>query len=346
MAGKKYLIIFGLLAFCAIPKISQAADDTIWVLETGAEATIVSVLEDAGYSPVEKSQTYIKANGIPNSVDLFVYPGSVNAIVQSLDSTLKSRIQTYVNNGGSILGSCGGAAIMGQNLTYNFGTTTMLGLAQVNAYDYLQWPTAGYSGNYVFSSSSLNGDYAGTMNTLSYTGGPAFEIVSGHDSEINVLANFAGDVLDDGVYDTTEKPAIFTTTYGYGKVIAISPHPENSDNTKFLFLNLVEWGLDHTDYTPAKVQNVKVPKITRYKKKAYVKWDEISGATSYAVLVLNKKKTRTVKRYKNTTTNYRWAKKLKPGRTYNVRVRAKVTVGDTVFKGKWSKARQFTTKSQ
>ncbi|MFH1781495.1 MAG: BPL-N domain-containing protein [Patescibacteria group bacterium] len=335
---KKYLIIFGLLAFCVIPKISQAADNTIWILETGGENTIYTLLQEEGYDISKKTQTEVEA-GIPDSVDLFIFPGSINSIIITIQSSdLQSAIREYVENGGNFLGSCGGSVPGAVDLTFDLGTISMVGLAQVNAYDYFSWPSALYSDNFDFTDNELNGDYAGTTNTLTYTGGPAFDIISGNEDEIEVLATFSGNVP--GHYDTTGKPAIITTSYGSGKVVLAAPHPENNENTKFLFLNLIDWSLD----VPI---SLNAPEnLTNNEKKVHkatLSWDTVENADSYNVSYYKASSPSEITTVSTSTNNVELTG-LKYGAKYYWKVRALYEAGtSTEVASSWSDEHRLVT---
>ena len=344
----KKILLLALFILLALPLASQAeTGDDIWIVSTGAEATFVSLLEN-DYNVSVKTSEEIE-QGVPSDIDLLIYPGGLLPILQAMDEELKIAVREYVENGGSYLGSCGGSIPGARQLTHDYGTTQMIGLVPANAYDYLAWAAAGYSGQFTFSEDDLNGDYKGTIQAVGYTGGPAFEIISGSESEVNVLATYTSNIPG-AVVSTAGKAAISASAYGLGKVVLIAPHPESNENTRFLFFNLLEWSLDKPEPEPIvvtldKVQNVKVPKKKIKKKRAKIKWEAVESATFYAVKILNKKKTKKIKLYKNVTNTSKLAKKLKPGKIYMVKVRAKTAVEDEIVKGKWSKAKQFKTKS-
>ncbi|MFH1537026.1 MAG: BPL-N domain-containing protein [Patescibacteria group bacterium] len=312
-------ILVILLFFVLIPNLTKAAGEDIWMISTGGEATIYNLLKD-DYNVTIKTSEQIEA-GVPASVELLVYPGGTNPIlhvVYDQNGTLQNAIKSYINNGGSLLGSCGGSIPTAQKLYWDLGYFNMIGLAQVNAYDELGWGAAGYSGNFDFSNDSINGEYADETHTLHYTGGPAFDIIDGYEDDINVLATFSGNIPG-ASWDTKDLAAIYTTSYGDGKVVGVAPHPESNANTRFLFNNLITWALEEdapeeeededeeeeqeeeeeedneddtidedvadAEYTPAKVKEVKVPKKKRKQKKVKVKWNAVENATTYAVKV-------------------------------------------------------------
>ena len=371
--------------FCLIlPNLSQATGEDIYVVSTGGESTFHTLLDD-DYNVTTKTTDELTSEGLPSSVELLIYPGGLAPITQAQDSALVAVIQDYVNQGGSYFGSCGGSIPGAQDLNWDYGTLAMIGLAQVNAIDRISWATTvAYTDGFTFNNNTLNGDYAGKTKWLSYTGGPAFDVVEGYEDDVEVLATFAENfkLAETSYYQVKSKAAIISTTYGSGKVILSAPHPETSTDTRFLFDNYIEELLPEEveetpvpdddeeeeeeeeeidddndevpDYVISKVKNLRVPKKKKRKKKVYLKWNKIDDVSGYNIRLLkwNKKKQkykkkRTIKINKNRAS--KWIKKLKSGKKYKVRVRAKINyegvATDTlVTKGPWSKAKKFRTK--
>ncbi len=338
------LVVIGGL-FISWPSISWAAGETIWIIETGAESTMISLLED-DYSITSKTTDEIVA-GVPEEVDLLIYPGGLLPITQAQDSDLRQAIKDYVEVGGSFFGSCGGSITGAQQLTYDYGVLEMIGLVQVQAIDYLSWAnTVSYTDGFVFSDNAeINGEYAGTTNWLQYTGGPAFEVVSGQEDQVEILATFAEDF---DAAETTHpevegKAAIVMADYGLGKVILSAPHPETNADTRFIFNNIIEWLLAEPDYTPDQVTNVRVPDKYKKARQVKIRWDKQVGMSGY-VLKLYKRSGDLLRTIKiNENINYRDLRKLTPETRYKVKVRAKRTVEEAVYRGPWSDYKFFKT---
>ncbi len=381
--GRTYLWIISTMFigafFIFLPQPSLAVGEDIWVVSTGAESTFHTLLDD-DYNVTTKTVDEIVASGISSDIELLIYPGGLQPIVQSQDSALVTVVQDYVNQGGRYFGSCGGSIPGAQDLSWDYGSLDMIGLVQVQAIDRLSWTsTVSYTDGFTFNSNTINGDYAGETHWLSYTGGPAFDVVVGYEDEVEVLATYAAD-FDPAeaptYYEVKDKAAIVAADYGEGKVILSAPHPESDEDTKFLFSNYIEDLLpeevvdapdeeeeeedeeiiedDNNDEVPeyvvAKVKNVRSPKAKRLKKKAYIKWNKVAGVDGYNLRLLQwNKKTKTYKKKrtikKNSNKVNKWVKKLKPGTKYKIRVRAKIEVNGIIQKGPWSVGKIFKTKS-
>jgi len=340
---KSFLAIFFIIFF---PFVAQAATgDDIWVIETGGESAFVSLL-GSEYTVTTKTTDEIKA-GIPDSVDLLIYPGGLLPILQAQDSTLQEAIRTYINGGGKYFGSCGGSIPGAESLTYDSGTMEMIGLVPVVANDYLEWTAVAYADGFIFNGNAINGDYGNGTHWLSYTGGPAFDIAIGHENEVEVLATFAADFNSGQTshYQVQGKAAIVSANYGLGKVLLSAPHPESYAETQFLFFNMIDWLLAAPDYTPAQVTNVRVPTKYLKAKQVKIRWDTQNNMSGYVIKLYRKTKLlRTIKITANI--GYRVIRKLNPATAYKVKVRAKRIVNEIIYRGPFSEKKSFTTLSQ
>jgi glutamine amidotransferase-like uncharacterized protein len=266
-------------------------------------------------------------------------------ISQAQDDDLQQAIRDFVSSGGGYFGSCGGSIPGSEELTYNYGTLDMIGLLPVNSIDYLEWLTISYTDGFIFNDNELNGEYASGTHWLSYTGGPAFDVIAGHESEVEVLATFAGNFVDTvPAYEVSGKAAIVTGQYGDGKVVLSAPHPESYAETQFIFDNLVAWAKRVPDYTPAVVENLKIPKKSIKAQKAKIKWDTVDTNTAYAIKLMNKKgeKIRLIKINENV--GEKIIKNLKSGKKYKIKIRAKREVDGVIYKSEWSEIMSFKTK--
>ncbi|MFA6027629.1 MAG: BPL-N domain-containing protein [Patescibacteria group bacterium] len=337
---KKIFLVFGLAIGLILPLAGRAVGEDIWVIETGGEGTFVSLL-GTNYNVTTKTTDEIKL-GISSDVELLIYPGGLLPITQAQDADLQAAILDYVNNGGNYFGSCGGSIPGAQQLTYDYGVLDMIGLVQVDAIDYLDWfTTVSYTDGFVFNDNTeINGEYASGTHWLTYSGGPAFDIVSGYENDIEVLATYAANFnsAQTSHYEVQGKAAIVSTAYGLGKVILCAPHPESDSSTQFIFDNMVTWLLTATDYTPEQTQNVQVKKIKSNQVK--VKWDTQADTSQYQIKVRNKKGK--VVFSGKTTNDYIFVNPLKKGKNYSVKVRA---IGFYEQPGPWSEKISFKTKS-
>jgi len=240
----KYFAIF-IVLFCVPDVFFAYSKPDIWVITTGGESAFYDLLSENN-NVIIKTTDEIN-NGIPADVELLIYPGGLLPITQVQDSVLQTSIQNYVNSGGAFFGSCGGSITGAQELMWDYpNALDMIGLLPVNATDHLSWTSLNYLDGYNFNSSSLNGAYQSSAQWLLYTGGPAFNIISGNEDQVEVLASFANN-FDPSVadYQVIGKPAIVNGHYGNGRVILSAPHPESDDSTNFLFYNYINYLLLH-----------------------------------------------------------------------------------------------------
>jgi len=332
------------MLFLFLPVLIQAETiDDIWVIETGGESAFVSLLGEENNVTTKSTDEIIA--GIPDDVELLIYPGGLAPISQAQDDDLQQAIKDFVSAGGGFFGSCGGSITGSQELTYNYGTFDMIGLLPVNATDYLEWMTISYTDGFVFSDNELNGEYASGTHWLSYTGGPTFDVIDGYESEVEVLAAFAADFTNTvPAYEVSGKAAIVSGQYGEGKVVLSAPHPESYTDTQFIFDNLISWAKRAEDYTPLAVENLKVPKKSIKTQQVKVKWDTVDTNTGYVIKLMNKKgqKIKLVKINQNI--GEKIIKKLKSEKKYKIKIRAKREVEGVTYKGPWSETIIFKTK--
>lgn len=337
---KLSIIIF----FLILPLMLQAeTTDDIWVIETGGESAFVSLLGEDN-NVTTKSAAEIE-DGIPDDVELLIYPGGLAPISQAQDNGLQQAIRDYVALGGGFFGSCGGSITGSEELTYNYGTFDMIGLLPVNSIDYLEWLTISYTDGFIFNDNDINGEYASGTHWLSYTGGPAFDVIAGHESEVEVLATFAADFVNTvPAHEVNGKAAIVSGQYGEGRVVLSAPHPESYESTQFIFYNLIEWAKRAEDYTPPAVENLRVPKKSIKKQQAKVKWDTVDTNTGYILKLMNKKgeKIKLVKIDQNV--GEKIIKNLQLEKKYKIKIRAKREVDSVEYKSQWSDAISFQTK--
>jgi glutamine amidotransferase-like uncharacterized protein len=201
---------------------------------------IVSTLDDAGHNVTEIDSSEISTR--LNDFDLLIYPGSSDAVYDYLgDPSLGRSIQNFVDNGGGFIGICGGSLIAGDYLYYDGLRIPMMGLLNVNSYEYSSW-VSHYVGSAVMldflvsSEHEILEDYSlGDVLAITYAGGPIFTT-----STEEIILEFDED-LDASLTSSaiTGSAAVVVGEYGDGKVVLSSPHPEYSNPE--LLLEYVDW---------------------------------------------------------------------------------------------------------
>lgn len=94
---------------------------------------------------------------------------------------------------------------------------------------------------------------------------------------------------------------------------------------------------------PQKVTNVRVPAKFITKTQVKAKWKLQQNVTGYRIKLMNKKGVRIKIINVKTNKNKKFIKSLRAGKTYKIRIRAKVVVDDAKYWGAWSKVKKFAT---
>lgn len=95
---------------------------------------------------------------------------------------------------------------------------------------------------------------------------------------------------------------------------------------------------------PVKVTNLQVPKKYRKTNQVKVKWQKQDNVTGYKIIVKNKRGNKIDAINVKTNKRAKIIKRLKPGRQYQVKIKAKVVVDDIIYWSEWSDTRKFYTK--
>ena len=202
---------------------------------------IINTLDD--HYNVDEFQS---VHEVTNDYELLIYPGSADGVYDVIyDSSINTAIQNYIDNGGNFLGICGGAILGTEKLYFNYNgyniPITMSGLLDVKSYEYNDWVNY-YIGNSVELELEVEqetelfpGMDTGDTLTMTYAAGPTFttnteDIVLTYNQDLN--PNLNG-------YQISGKAAVVKGTYGQGKVLLSSPHPEY--NHPEILLDYVEW---------------------------------------------------------------------------------------------------------
>lgn len=137
------------------------------------------------------------------------------------------------------------------------------------------------------------------------------------------------------LYDLTPDTSYRVKVIPYEKVNGTKKYGEESSYVKFVTE-------EEEDYTPDKVKNVSVTKVTE--SSAYVSWSSVSNATGYNIYV--SKNNGEFKYWGNTTSNNYTLKDLDDDTNYKVKVEAYRKVNGKEYKGSYSTAKSFKTEEK
>ena len=199
--------------------------------------------------------------GVLNGFDTVVFPGGIASWVglNKYSDSFRHAIGYFVAAGGGYLGICGGSYIAGKespsiiNLICN--RTLMLAdiwtkpppiIGTIKEYMEMQWHRFPVAVNIANISHPIISGHEGETVQIAYSGGA---IMVNPGEQVTPLAFFeSGEV------------AVLTTTFGRGRVVLCSPHPEapwegdvGEPSLPWLYPRMAQWVAQpqlHPDYSP------------------------------------------------------------------------------------------------
>jgi glutamine amidotransferase-like uncharacterized protein len=141
-----------------------------------------------------------------------------------INSTGIQNIQEMIADGGAYIGICAGAEfacdkLVWQGVTYNYPLNLFQGEAIGPIDDLAVWPSYAMTTLTMNLGNEIN-QFGSENEDMLYWGGSIFNPYT--NTEFDTIATF------DGFYD---RPAIINFSYGNGRVLLISPHPEIEENS-------------------------------------------------------------------------------------------------------------------
>ena len=243
LTGRRFLTVtsFALLHLAAARFCAAAPEPTgtngstssskkhVAVLSAAAEPAAntsqgcyINILREAGFEARAITAEEVQEKKL-EGIDIFIIGGgSGTAFNKSLGPEGGKIVQEFVRKGGGAMGSCAGgyAFVNGHNEALKY-----ISIAKANTYDFAnnRWAR----GEGVVEVSPADGHYR-TLNMF-YANGPLWTISPDQGSDHTVaLAKYKGDIKkgDDpgGVMPGT--PAILGGTFGDGRYVLFSAHPE------------------------------------------------------------------------------------------------------------------------
>lgn len=190
--------------------------------ENTSQGLYIRILREAGFDARAISAEEVRETELAN-VDIFIIGGgSGSAFNRSLGPDGGKIVREFVRNGGGALASCAGgySFAIGQKEELKY-----ISIAHAEIFDAQDGRWARGKGNVEIAPA----DKHYRSLTMFYANGPLWTIGKRHGSDRTVaLARFVGDVKKEGVEGGVMPgtPAILGGTFGSGRFVLFSAHPE------------------------------------------------------------------------------------------------------------------------
>ena len=195
-------------------------------------------------------------------LNLLVCPGGGSARqIQAMQKSGAAAVKQFIADGGSYLGACAGC----------YSTTNREGRLRLLPYDYIDSAAGGYAALTI----EVTGQGAKRLGikpgryTVRYHGGPVLRPTSATgkgEGEVLALYKSSAGKANRAPYNFLNTPAAVCGTYGKGKVIATSFHPESWEATHGIALGCIYavTGIQPVPvYPPKSLRPVRVGYCTR-----------------------------------------------------------------------------------
>lgn len=179
--------------------------------------------------------------GALDQLDLVIFPGgSGSRQAEGLGADGREEVRRFVENGGGYIGICAGCYLACENFSWSLKildakTKSSKWRRGVKMLDLGLEPEG----------RSLLGVEKGTV-AVKYANGPVLEPAGSPElADYAVLATFKTETAENDAPKgiQIDSPAILTGTFGKGRVVGISPHPEQTEGLKSFVPRLVEWAV-------------------------------------------------------------------------------------------------------
>lgn len=206
---------------------------------TKGAANLLRILnESAGFETRRVTSVQI-AEGILDGYDIVIMPGgSGSAQAKRLGDEGRQAIQNFVSGGGGYVGICAGAYLASSQYSWS------LNLINARVFDRQHWArgqadvqlqmTA--AGSDSLQADEIVGVYYGQGPLLlpdDHDDLPAYEVLARYETEVALKGAPEGAMVD--------THAIVCSTFGNGRVICFSPHPETATGPNQLITAGVRW---------------------------------------------------------------------------------------------------------
>lgn len=183
-------------------------------------------------------------NGILDNFDVVVFTGGVaSGQARTLKEQGRANVKKFVENGGGYMGICAGAYLACDGFDWAVG---VLGARTVSP----KWQRG--QGTVEIELTHEGQKLLGQTNKIfavKYENGPIITHNSGLLPNYKPLAIYRTEKAENGspVGVMVNSPAIVTSTCGKGRVIVISPHPEQSPGSESMIPAAIKW-LAHKEH--------------------------------------------------------------------------------------------------
>jgi putative intracellular protease/amidase len=185
--------------------------------------------------------------GVLNDADVAIFPGGSGSVqAKSLEEDGREKVRAFVKNGGGYLGICGGAYLATSDYPWS------LNIVNAAVVDKKHWARGRATLQLDFTElgrSTL--DVPSDSVQCLYHQGPLLTPDHKHDlPPYEPLATFATEVADNGAPKgvMVGTNAMVRAVCGKGRVILISPHPEQTDGLDYIIRSAVSW-ISHPEPT-------------------------------------------------------------------------------------------------
>ena len=174
--------------------------------------------------------------------DVLIFPGgSGSKQAAGIEEAGREKIRKFIADGGIYVGICGGCYLACENFSWSLGVLDAKTKSS-------RWKRGRKELELGYAPEGLAIlDGIETSIEVKYVNGPVMEPAGSPDiPDYTPLAVFKTEVAEN---DTpkgiqVDSPAILTGTFGEGRVIGISPHPEQTEGLESIVPKLIEWALE------------------------------------------------------------------------------------------------------
>ena len=195
--------------------------------------------ETEGFVATKISADEIRNRALDQCAVLICPGGSGSGESKTLGKEGRDRIREFVTNGGGFIGICAGAYLA--SIEYPWS----LGLLNAHVVDDAHWARG--QGNVQLKISPVGQASFGVKKescTIHFENGPLLGPGEKDDmSDYEVLAAFDSEIAENGAPAGVMKgtAAIARGTFGKGRVVCFSPHPEKTPGCKVFLQSAVRW---------------------------------------------------------------------------------------------------------
>jgi hypothetical protein len=178
-------------------------------------------------------------NGGINQFDVVIFPGgSGSKQGLGIGEDGREQIRKFITFGGGYLGICAGCYLACENYDWSLKILDARTKSQKWRRGITDLKLEFDKG--VFPSLGLTSSAA----VVKYANGPVMEAAHSPDiPDFSTLAFFKSEIAENGTSPgiQIDSPAILTGPFGYGRVVGISPHPEQTESLRQIIPKLIEW---------------------------------------------------------------------------------------------------------